>query len=100
MEVHIEVEPLISKTRKVDITPVNVPEASRLILTPGQVEVYYMVPMSIYKKTESNPKFVIKADFNTVRKGSDKIAVSLTSAPDDFLNVFLEADSVNYILEQ
>ncbi len=100
VEVRIDVEPLISKSRLVDVKPVNVPEGIRLIPVPNQVEVYYMVPMSVYKSADSNPKFTVKADYNTIREGNDKIAISLTSAPSNFLNVFLETDSVEFIKEQ
>ncbi len=100
VEVRIDVEPLISKSRMVDVRPVNVPEGIRLIPVPNQVEVYYMVPMSVYKSTESNPIFTVQADYNTILEGDEKIAISLTSAPSNFLNVFLEADSVEFIMEQ
>lgn len=100
VDVHIDVEPLVAKTRMVDVRPVNVPAGMRLITVPRQVEVYYMVPMSVYKQADSNPKFVVTANYNTIMPGSDKIAVSLKSAPKDFINVFLDVDSVEYILEQ
>lgn len=100
VEVRIDVEPLISKSRMVDVKPINVPEGIRLIPVPNQVEVYYMVPMSVYKSADSNPKFTVHADYNSILEGNDKIAISLTSAPSNFLNVFLEADSVEFIMER
>ncbi|MCC8113654.1 MAG: hypothetical protein LUD17_15580 [Bacteroidales bacterium] len=101
VDVSIEVEPLISKTRKVSVVPVNVPRGMKLIAVPSQVEVYYMVPMSIYKKSESDPKFRVEADYRTVTDSlSERIAVNLVYAPKDFTNVFLSTDSVDFILEQ
>lgn len=100
VDVSIDVEPLVAKTRLVDITPVNVPYGSRVITDPLQVDVYYMVPMSVYKKADSNPRFKVVADYNSVTPGSDKIAISLSKVPDNFMNVFLEVDSVSFILEQ
>lgn len=100
VEVRIDVEPLISKSRMVDVKPINVPDGKRLIPVPNQVEVYYMVPMSVYKSADSNPTFTVQTDFNTIHDGQDKIAISLKSAPSNFLNVFLEADSVEFIMEQ
>lgn len=100
VEVRIDVEPLISKSRMVDVKPVNVPEGIRLIPVPNQVEVYYMVPMSVYKSADSNPVFSVQADYNSIVEGNDKVAISLKSAPSNFLNVFLEADSVEYIMER
>lgn len=100
VEVRIEVEPLISKSRMVDIRPVNVPDGIRIIPVPNQVEVYYMVPMSIYKSADSNPLFSVQADYNSIIEGDNKIAISLRSAPSNFLNVFLETDSVEFIMER
>lgn len=100
VDVSIDVEPLVAKTRMVDVTPVNVPYGSRIITDPLQVEVYYMVPMSIYKKADSNPHFKVVADYNTAAPGSDRMAISLSKVPDDFMNVFLDVDSVSFIVEQ
>lgn len=100
VDVRVDVEPLISKSRMVDITPRNLPAGAKLITHPTQVEVYYMVPISVYKQTDSDPRFVVTADYNSINPASGKIAVSLERAPADFLNVFLETDSLSYILEQ
>lgn len=101
VEVSIEVEPLISKTRKVAVTTINVPEDLKLITVPQAIEIYYMVPMNIYKKSEGEPKFKVVADYNTIKDNpTERIAVSLAYAPRDFLNVFLSTDSVDYIIEQ
>lgn len=70
----------------------------KMITVPAQVEVYYMVPMSTYKKTEADPKFTVEADYRSI--SGDKVAVQITRAPKDFINVFLSTDSVEYILEQ
>lgn len=99
VDVHIDVEPLVAKSRMVKVTPVNVPQGYRLITVPSEVEVYYMVPMSIYKSADSNPNFSIRADYGSVAE-SGKIAVTLNSAPKDFLNVFVDVDSVDFILEK
>lgn len=100
VDVLIEVEPLISKTRYVEITPINVPQGYRMIPVPSRVEVYYMVPMSIYKSVDSNPSFTIQADYNSISPNDGKVAVNLKSAPKDFFNVFVDVDSVEYILEK
>lgn len=101
VEVSFEVEPLISKTRKVTVTTLNMPEGMKLITVPQQIEVYYMVPMNVYKKSEAEPKFKVVADYNTINPNSDeRVAVTLAYAPKDFINVFLSTDSVDYIIEQ
>lgn len=100
VDVHIDVEPLISKSRMVDVRTVNVPDGIRLIPVPNQVEVYYMVPMSVYKLADSNPIFSVQADYNSIIEGNNKVAISLKSVPSNFLNVFLETDSVEFIMER
>lgn len=101
VEVKFQVEPLISKMRKVAVHPVNVPANMRLVTVPSQVEVYYMVPMSLYKKSDSDPHFKIEADYNDIRNThSERIPVELTDVPRDFTNVYMSVDSVDYILEQ
>lgn len=101
VDVYIDVEPLVSKSREIEIQPVNVPAGYNLVLSPRQVEVYYMVPMSIYKSADSDPKFTIEADFNNLLASGNngKVEIKLTKAPKDFIDVFLTADSVSYIIE-
>jgi len=98
VDIRIDVEPLVSKMRRVPVSTVNVPDGMKMITVPSQVEIYYMVPMSTYKKTDADPKFKVEADYRTI--SGDKVAVQITRAPKDFINVFLSADSVEYILEQ
>lgn len=101
VDVYIDVEPLVSKSREIEIQAVNVPSGYNLVLSPRQVEVYYMVPMSIYKSADSDPKFTIEADFNNLLASGNngKVEINLTKAPKDFVDVFLSADSVSYIIE-
>lgn len=100
VDVSIEVEPLISKTRKVTITPTHVPEGMNLVTVPMQVEVYYMVPMNVYKKSDSEPKFKVEVDYRDIKEPTqEKVPVTLAYAPKELLNVFISVDSVDYILE-
>lgn len=101
VDLSIDVEPLISKTRKVSVTPLNVPKGMKLITVPQQVEIYYMVPMDVYKKNETEPKFRVVVDYNDIKNPTqEKVPVKLAYAPRELLNVFVSADSVDYILEQ
>lgn len=100
VDIHLEVEPLVSKIRRVSITPVGVPHDSRLITVPSVVEVYYMVPMSTYKQQKSDPVFRVEADFRSIRSGDARVAIQLTRAPKEFVNVYLATDSVDYLIEQ
>ncbi len=100
VDVSIDVEPLISKTRKVTITPTHVPEGMSLVTVPMQVEVYYMVPMDVYKKSENEPKFKVEVDYRDIKDPTqEKVPVTLAYAPRELLNVFISVDSVDYILE-
>ena len=98
VDVTFNVEPLISKTRKVVIEPVNVPSGVKLITFPAQTEVCYMVPMSLY--TNSDPHFRVLADYNSISTRSNKIKLRLRDVPGELQNVHLSADSAEYIIER
>ncbi len=100
VDVTFHVEPLISKTRKVVIEPVNVPAGVKLITFPAQTEVLYMVPMSLYNN--SDPHFRVLADYNTISPSSKShlIKLKLRDVPSELQNVHLAADSAEYIIER
>lgn len=99
VDVTVDVESLISKTRKVVIEPTNVPAGVKLITFPAQIEVFYMVPMSMYN--DCDPHFRVLADYNTVSSGaSRKIKLRLRDVPANLQNVHLSADSAEYIIER
>lgn len=98
VDVTINVEPLILKTRKVPVETVNVPHGQKLITFPSQVEVMYMIPVSAYKSTD--PVIRVQADYNTIRHtGSRMINLKVTEASDNLRNVHLANDSAEYIIE-
>lgn len=99
VDVTVDVEPLIMKTRRVVIEPVNVPENMKLITFPAQIDVIYMVPMSIYRTTD--PHFRVTADYHSVNVGkSRKVKLRLRDVPSELINVHLSADSAEYIIEK
>lgn len=98
VDVSYDVEPLIIKHRKVVIEPVNVPAGVKLITFPAQIDVYYMVPMSLYATT--NPHFRVQADYRRISPVSRKLRLRLSDVPDELVNVHLSADSAEYIIEQ
>lgn len=100
VDVTFHVEPLISKSRKVVIEPVNVPKGVKLITFPAQTEVLYMVPMSLY--TNSDPHFRVLADYNSISPSSDNhhIRLRLRDVPSELQNVHLAVDSAEYIIER
>lgn len=98
VDVTYDIEPLIVKQRRVVIEPVNVPSNVKLITFPAQIDVYYMVPMSLYATT--NPHFSVLADYRKIDRGSTKMKLRLTDVPSELTNVHLSTDSVEYIIEQ
>ena len=96
-DITFEVEPLIFKSRKVVIEPVNVPEGIKLITFPAQADVFYMVPMSQYRQGEAH--FRVVADYRTISR-SGKVKLTVKNVPERFQNVHLSADSAEYIIER
>lgn len=96
----INVEPMISKRLQVRVRPVNVPAHLKMILIPAKVTVNYTVPMSRFDDTQ--PEFDAVADFNSIDGSfsSNRIKVELQRAEGNFLEVYLSADSIEYIIEQ
>ncbi|MCM1451562.1 MAG: hypothetical protein NC102_04850 [Clostridium sp.] len=92
----IIIEPLISKSLKVPVTSVNLPDSVKLLPSPSSVEVYYMLPMSLYKNGEM-PELRIEADYSRRSKGM--IPLRLIGVPKEFTNAFMSTDSVEYLIE-
>ncbi len=99
IDVSFDVEPLIFKSRKVVIEPVNVPAGTKLITFPAQIDVFYMVPMSAYVK--SDPHFRIVADYKRINphNPSKMMKLTLRDVPSNLQNVHLSVDSAEYIIE-
>ncbi|MDE6270844.1 MAG: hypothetical protein K2M12_08350 [Muribaculaceae bacterium] len=99
VDVTFAVEPLIMKTRRVVIEPVNVPSGVKLITFPAQVEVSYMLPASVYK--HSSPQFRVVADYRNIDHSASthNIRLRLVDVDERLQNVYLSADSAEYIIE-
>lgn len=98
VDVTFNVEPMIFKSRKVAIEPVNVPENIKLITFPAQIETFFMVPMSKYTGEATN--FRVVADYSTINNRSRMVKLMLQDVPDQLYNVQLSADSAEYIIER
>lgn len=98
IDVTFDVEPLIIKSRKVVIEPINVPDNVKLITFPAQIDVNYMVPMSVYAGSDAH--FRVMADYWTINSGSKMIRLQLRDVPSNLQNVHLSADSAEYIIER
>ena len=98
IDITFEVEPLIFKSRKVVIEPVNVPKDMKLITFPAQTDVFYMLPTSQYKAGGTH--FRVVADFQTIKPGDEKVQLSITDVSENLRNVHLTTDSAEYIIER
>lgn len=98
VDVTFEVEPLIFKSRKVVIEPINVPKNVKLITFPAQIDVVYMIPVSEYQKGRA--QFRVVADYHKISPSSGKVKLSLLDVGDKLQNVHLSADSAEYVIER
>jgi len=98
VDVTFEVEPMIFKSRKVVIEPVNVPNNIKLITFPAQIDAFFMVPTSAYSRNNTN--FRVVADFRSIKPGSRMMKLKLVDVPAQLRNVQLSADSAEYIIER
>lgn len=98
VDVNFVVEPMIFKSRKVVIEPVNVPDGIKLITFPAQVDAYFMVPMTAYSQGEAH--FRVVADYNSIKPGSRMVHLVPVDVPDALHNVQLTVDSAEFIIER
>lgn len=98
IDISFDVEPLIFKSRKVVIEPVNVPDNTKLITFPAQIDVFFMVPMSKYNSGDGH--FRVVADYSTIKPDSKNVKLQIFNVPEKFQNVHLSADSAEYIIER
>lgn len=100
VDISFEVEPMIFKSRKAVIEPVNVPSGIKLITFPAQIDVFFMMPMSTY--TRKNVQFRVVADYRSINRASNShmVKLKLLDVPDYLHNVQLSADSAEYIIER
>lgn len=97
VDVHIDIERMISRTVKVPVRTVNVPGDLTLLLIPSEVDVTYLVPAN---NRDKQPAFDVVADFKTLpadfSSSTIKVAFAGGKAP---VNACLETDSVEYLIE-
>lgn len=100
VRVTIPVEPLIAKTRMVPVEVVNVPSDKSVVTFPSEVEISYLIPMSMYNNDDYSVKAY--ADYNKVSplRSVTKIPVELPLLPDSYRGAVLSTDSVEYVIEQ
>lgn len=95
IDIRVEVEPVLSRSKIVDIETINVPSRYSLQLLPRTVRVDYLVLAS---DPTNEPEVRVVADFQTLPTdfSSDKIRIrQATPSPD----VYLSVDSVEYLIQ-
>ncbi len=94
VKVHIPVEPLVSKTFRVPLTTVNVPEGIELLLFPSTVAVNVFVPMSRFSADQTPVEAWV--DYRDVPLPTDKVPVYVRTTSPDAIRATEEMDSVEY----
>ncbi len=92
----VPVEPLIAKKRSIQIEIINTPANTELITFPSNVDISYLIPMSLYNNDDIELKAY--ADYNNII--GSKIPISLSEVPDYYDSPVLSLESVEYIIEQ
>lgn len=94
--VMVPVEPLIAKSRDVNISLIHASGPNSVVLFPSHVNVSYLVPMSLYNSENSN--ITVTADF--LKRSSSRIPLTLTNVPPYCQGAEISTDSVEYLIEQ
>lgn len=95
--VTVPVEPLISRKRRVEIEPSQVPDGVRMVVFPATVEVSYLVPMSKY--SEDYPIHAFVSYREAMRSKSGKVEIELGPMPGRAYSVSHQPDSVEFVIE-
>lgn len=98
IKVTIPVEPLVTKTRKVEIAQRNVPAGKRLVTFPSMAEVDYLLPKSLYNSDASPVKAVV--DFSAYRPGEKKLPVTVLPLPNYYRFVSVRPAEVEFVIEE
>lgn len=98
IKVTIPVEPLVTKTRKVEISQRNVPAGKRLVTFPSMAEVDYLLPKSLYNSDASPVKAVV--DFSAYRPGDKKLPVTVLPLPNYYRFVSVRPSEVEFVIEE
>ena len=98
IKVTIPIEPLVTKTRKVEIAQRNVPAGKRLVTFPSMAEVDYLLPKSLYNSDASPVKAVV--DFSAYRPGGKKLPVTVLPLPNYYRFVSVRPSEVEFVIEE
>lgn len=98
VSVTFPIEPLVTKTRKLKIEPLNVPDGIRLIPFPAIIEASYLLPKSTYSAGNSSIRATI--DYNDITPGRKTLPVRLSGIPPYYQSTRLATPEVEFLIEQ
>jgi hypothetical protein len=94
----INVEPVVSITRKLPVKTINVPAGKNLVLLTPTVDVEFLVPLSKFKDTPAGLEII--ADYNDVDTiHSNMVAVKPSIMLKNVPQFFVLSDSIEYLIE-
>lgn len=101
VSISVPVEPLVSRTRRVELQVVDAPAGLRLVPFPSVVEVSFLMPKSLYNK-ESSPVGAFVEYPSSVEGGvaSPTLPVRVGVMPPYYRNVQVSPAVVEYVVER
>ena len=98
VSVTIPVEPLVAKKRIIPIQVTNLPRNVSIHIFPANVELNYLVPMSMFKNDNATPVAVI--DYRSIDTTTATARVNMAQIPDYYHNIDCSPSEVEYLIEQ
>lgn len=98
VKIHLVADILTEEEVEVPITPTNVPKGVSLRLFPSRVKVKFVTGVSICK-TVTPEQFVVEADYNNLKPGSDKCPLTVVQKPHGVMKANPIVSEVDYLLE-
>lgn len=99
VELYIPVEEYVESFIKTIIESINSPQDSIITITPNQVEVHFMSPLSIASNTDST-EFKVVADYTQQKEGGSQLMVSLSKHPKYIHLISINPKRVDYTIEK
>lgn len=98
ISVTIPVEPLVAKKRILPIQVINQPKSISVHTFPANIELSYLVPMSMFKNDGATPVAIV--NFREIDTNATSAHVNLTQIPDYYHNTDCNPAEVEYLIEQ
>lgn len=105
----VPVEPLVSRTRRVELQVVDAPSGHRLVPFPSVVEVSFLMPKSLYNKENTPVRAFVEYPSSAVRDaaggsdgsaGASSLPVQVGVMPPYYRNVQVSPAYVEYVVER